>query len=248
MQVETLWRYPVKSLGGERLAEATLTPDGVAGDRVVHVRRASGVLTGRTRHGLVTVPASTGADGEPVVAGYPWRSPEALELVRRHAGAEATLARHTGPERFDIANLLLVTDAELAAFTRVHGGPLDVRRVRPNVVIGGFPADALDGGLEDLLDGALGQVLAVGEALVGVLQRRGRCVVTTIDPDSGRLDLDVHRTIRRELGNLLGLDCWVIRPGVVRVGDPVEWAGPLGRGVRPGHVGGWIVGARYDVG
>jgi hypothetical protein len=244
MRVEALWRYPVKSLGGERLAEAALTSDGVAGDRLVHVRRASGVLTGRTRHGLVTVPASTGADGEPLVSGHPWRSSEALELVRRHAGADASLARHAGPERFDIANLLIVTDAELGELARVHGAPVDVRRLRPNVVIGGFPTEELD----DVLDGAPGGTLAVGEALVGVLQRRGRCVVTTIDPDSGRLDLDVHRTIRRERGNLVGLDCWVIRPATVRVGDPVEFAGRLRDDVEPGRFGGWIVGARYDVG
>ena len=82
MHVSTLWRYPVKSLGGEPLPRAELTLDGVRGDRRVHVGTVGGPLTGRTRHGLLTVPASTGSDGEPLVAGHPWRSAEAAELIR----------------------------------------------------------------------------------------------------------------------------------------------------------------------
>ena len=33
MQVDELWRYPVKSLQGERLTGAEVGPDGLAGDR-----------------------------------------------------------------------------------------------------------------------------------------------------------------------------------------------------------------------
>ena len=57
MHVSQLWRYPIKSLGAEPLRSAQLTADGIAGDRVVHVHNARGPLTGRTRHGLLTVPA-----------------------------------------------------------------------------------------------------------------------------------------------------------------------------------------------
>ena len=58
MHVGRLWRYPVKSLGGEPLAEAELTADGVSGDRIVHIGGTHGPLTGRTRHSLVTVPSA----------------------------------------------------------------------------------------------------------------------------------------------------------------------------------------------
>ena len=44
MQVAGLWRYPVKSLGGEALVEAELTSDGIVGDRRVHVRGGGGPL------------------------------------------------------------------------------------------------------------------------------------------------------------------------------------------------------------
>jgi uncharacterized protein len=37
MHVAGLWRYPVKSLAGESLTVATLTPEGIPGDRVAHL-------------------------------------------------------------------------------------------------------------------------------------------------------------------------------------------------------------------
>jgi uncharacterized protein YcbX len=51
LRVAELWRYPVKSLRGEQLNAATVTTDGVHGDRLVHVRGPRGLLTGRTRPG-----------------------------------------------------------------------------------------------------------------------------------------------------------------------------------------------------
>ncbi len=81
MQVSQLWRYPVKSLRGEALASAVVTRDGIVSDRVVHVAGARGPLTGRTRHGLLSLEASTGPTGPPLVGGYPWVSDEAAALV-----------------------------------------------------------------------------------------------------------------------------------------------------------------------
>ena len=136
MHVSRLWRYPVKSLGGEELADAQLTDDGVAGDRLVHVSTPYGPLTGRTRHSLLTIPARTGDDGEPRVAGVPWRSPAAAELIHRHAGPQAVLRRYDGPERFDVLNLLVATDSAVAELGA------DVRRLRPNILLGGGPGTA----------------------------------------------------------------------------------------------------------
>jgi hypothetical protein len=69
-------------------------------------------------------------------------------------------------------------------------------------------------------------------------------VVTTIDPDTGAQDLDVHRRIRREFGGVLCLDSWVIQAGMVGVGDTVE---VVPTDELPDRVGGWIVGAPYTV-
>jgi uncharacterized protein len=226
MHVESLWRYPVKSLGGEPLETAAFTDDGVEGDRLVHVQGPRGVLTGRTRYGLLTIPASTGPDG-PLVDGHPWDSWEAHALVLPHGGR---LTRYTGPERFDVLNVLVATDGQ------VEAAGVDVRRLRPNILIGGVEA-----GAEDSWPG---HALVIGDVVIGMFQKRARCVVTTIDPDTGEQDLDVHRRIRHEFGGVLCLDSWVIRPGPVSVGDTVE---VVPTDELPDRVGGWIVGAPYAV-
>ena len=228
MHVAGLWRYPVKSLGAEPLAEAELTSDGVLGDRLVHVRGQHGPLTGRTRHGLLTVPASTGPDGVPRVAAHRWDSPEAAEIIEARAGAGSRLVKFHGPERFDVLNLLVATDGAVARFG--HG----VGRLRPNILIGGVPAEAEASWP--------GQALAIGDAVIGVYSQRQRCIVTSIDPGSGEQDLDVFRRIRQSFGGNLALNCWVIQPGTIRRGQAVEL---IATDERPDRIGGWIVGAPY---
>jgi uncharacterized protein YcbX len=230
MDVAGLWRYPVKSLAGEALAEAELTGDGVRGDRLVHVRGPHGPLTGRTRHGLLTVPAGTGPDGVPRVDGHRWDSPEAAEIVEERAGAGSELVAFEGPERFDVLNLLVATDGAVDRFG--HG----VGRLRPNILIGGVPAEAEASWP--------GQALAIGDALIGVYTQRLRCIVTSIDPDTGEQDLDVFRQIRHFFDGLLALNCWVIKPGTIQLGQAVEL---VRTDQRPARVGGWIVGAPYSM-
>lgn len=228
MHVAGLWRYPVKSLSGETLSTAQLTSDGISGDRVVHVAGPRGPLTGRTRHGLLTVRASTGPDGVPQVAGHPWDSPRAAQVVRAAAGPDARLVGYRGPERFDVLNLLVATDGAVAEFGA------DVRRLRPNLLIGGVPANA-----EHRWPG---HALVIGEAVIGIHSVRQRCIVTSIDPDTGEQDLDVFRRIRQRFGSKLALNAWVIRPGAIHVGDPVTRQRTI---ARPDRGGGWIVGAPY---
>lgn len=230
MHVDALWRYPVKSLGGEPLEQAELTRDGVRGDRLVHVRGARGPLTGRTRHGLLTVPATTGPDGEPRVAGTPWDGPEAAALIARHAGPDAQLVAYDGPERFDVLNLLVATDSAVAELGA------DVRRLRPNILLGGVAP-----GAERTW---AGRALAIGAALIGIRGLRQRCVVTTIDPDTGAQDVDVLRRIGAEFDSRIALNCWVIEPGTIRRGDRAEI---VDTATQPEHDGGWIVGAPYVV-
>ncbi len=228
MHVEALWRYPVKSLAGEQLQQAAATADGLQGDRLVHVRGPRGPLTGRTRPGLLTLPASTDTDGVPRVAGHPWNTAAAATLIRQRAGQTAELRAYAGPERFDIGNILVATDGAVARFG------YDVRRLRPNLLLGGVPAEA-----EATWPG---HALIIGDAVIGLHSLRMRCNVTTIDPDTGHQDLDVFRRLRKDFGGELALNAWVIRPGTIRVGDPVRLAET---DATAPHLGGWIVGAPY---
>lgn len=230
MHVGGIWRYPIKSLREERLVEATMTLDGIPGDRLVHVRGPRGPLTGRNRHGLLTLPTSTGADGVPQVAGHPWNMPAAQRVIEAHAGQGAELVAYDGPERFDVLNLLVATDGAVRRFGH------DIRRLRPNLLINDVPPDA-----EATWPG---KALAIGDTLIGVHSLRQRCVVTSIDPDTGEDDAAVYRRIRKEFGGKLALNCWVIQPGTVR---PLDGVDIVPTDAQPAHLGGWIVGAPYTV-
>jgi len=202
-----LWRYPVKSLAGEPLTSATLTPEGIPGDRVVHVCGPEGVRTSRKHHRLLGLRGTLGPDARPRINGHPWDSAEALALIKNAAGDDAWLEAWEGLERFDILPLLVATDGAVAAFGR------DIRRLRPNILIGGVE------GLAER-DWA-GAQLHIGDALIRLDALCGRCVMTNVDPDTLERDPQVLKDIGRRFGGRLALDADVVRGGTVRVGNEV---------------------------
>jgi uncharacterized protein len=212
MTLDAIYRYPVKSLAGEAVETAVLTALGVPGDRIVHVRGPEGVRSARRQFRLLGLRGTLDADLVPRINGHLWHRPEALALVRAEAGADAWLEAYDGPDRFDVLPLLVATDGALAAFGR------DVRRLRPNLVIGG-----VDGVDEFTWAGA---ELHIGEAVVGLDSRRGRCPMTTVDPDTLERDPAVLRDIGRRFGGRLALNATVVTAGRIRVGDAVRLVRP----------------------
>lgn len=207
LHVAGLWRYPVKSLAGESLAVATLTPMGIPGDRIVHVCGPEGVRTARRHHRLLGLRGTLGPDARPRINGHQWDSPAALALIRNAAGDDAWLEAHEGLERFDILPLLVATDGAVKMFGH------DVRRLRPNILIGGVA-----GMTETLWEG--GQ-LRIADTVVRLDALRGRCTMTTVDPDTLERDPEVLKDIVRRFGGRLALDADVVRAGTVRLRDDV---------------------------
>ena len=219
MRLAEIWRYPVKSMAGESLAEAELTRDGVESDRLLQVRLGDRIVTSRSRPGLLGHRAWIGADGEILVDGRTWGDAAVVADVDRAAGAGARLVRTAFVgERFDILPLLVMTDGAIAAISdaSLAAGSVetDRRRFRPNLLIEGVPGFA-ERGWEN-------RRLRVGDAVVGLADLRGRCVMTTFDPDTLEQEPRVLRTVVERTGGVLGLNAEVVRPGRVRVGDPVE--------------------------
>lgn len=234
--VRELWRYPVKSLRGEQVSTTALTEAGLEGDRLVRPQSLSGRrMSARQYPGLLGLSATTADDGTPLVNGLPWSSEKAQALVRAASADDIRLIEDRSRIRFDVLPVSLVTVGAL----RELG--IDLRRLRPNIVI-----DGIEGLAER---GWHGLSLRVGGAVVGVRQVRGRCVMTTFDPDTLEQDHGVLQQIVDDYDGRFALDCYVVEPGPVAVGDAFEVLGPwtladdvaqrqLGGMVRPATVPG----------
>jgi uncharacterized protein YcbX len=209
MKVTEIWRYPVKTMAGEKLPRVRIGPLGIDGDRVVHVEDAQErVLTSRSHPRFLGHKGTLAPDGEPRVDGRPWNSPDVAATVVDIGGPGAKLVRDDGVERFDVLPLLVATDGAIAAFGHDH------RRLRPNIVIGG---------VEGLTEREWpGGCLRIGTVLIGVQDVRLRCIMTAYDPDTLVRDKEITRDIYRRFEGKLALNCFVIAGGDITVGDAVQ--------------------------
>lgn len=209
MHVSEIWRYPVKSLKGERLKETEITKLGIPGDRQIAVIRTINgrFLTSRSRPKLLGLQGSINVDGVPTINGHRWDWAEALQLVREAACEPVTLEQVPAPQAFDVLPLLVATDGAARYLN------IDHRRLRPNILLADVP---------DLEERNWpGRVIAIGDVRIHAEKLRDRCVMTTFHPDTQEQDPSVLHRIVYELDGSTALDSSVITPGKIRVGDAV---------------------------
>jgi uncharacterized protein YcbX len=225
-QVAEVWRYPVKSMAGERLEEVEVSWHGLAGDRrwafvQEHlVRSGFPWLTIRERARMAHYRPAFADPGRPDRSATVVTTPDGARLDV----VDPALAAELGPgvrvikqDRgvFDVEPVSLITTQSIAAIGELAGTPLDVRRFRPNLLVeaaagGDFPEEAW-----------VGSVLRIGDARVRVDQQDKRCVMVNVDPLTTGRDPRVLRTIARERASCLGVYGATVQPGRIRVGDPV---------------------------
>lgn len=142
-------------------------------------------------------------------------------FVREVTGDETlSLLRVDEPEYGGGMHRVSIVSRASVADVGVHtgGAALDPRRFRMLIEV-----DGLDAYEEDAWQD---RRIRIGEAIVRCGDRMPRCVMTTLDPDTGEQNAPVldalaeHRKVGSEL--LLGVYGDVERPGVIRIGDPVE--------------------------
>jgi uncharacterized protein len=203
MRVAELWRYPVKSLGGERLSEAEIAPDGVTGDRMIAVHDAKGEVTwAGAIPGLMRVTADA-LLAQPAESRARWLSAA--------VGEQVTLAPHTPP-----GVLHVLSTASLRTLgAALPDSALDTTRFRPNVVLDvdgpGCPEQSW-----------IGRRLEIGGVRLRFTEACDRCVVITKETPTVPHDRGVLRWVAREWGNAFGVYAAVETPGRIRVGDPVR--------------------------
>lgn len=208
MYISEIWRYPVKSMAGEMLRRSQLSVSGIDGDRAIQVRDAEGhTVTSRTFPGLLGLRATMDDRMQALVDGRPWTDKRVLAAVQDIVGPGARLVEDDSRDRFDILPLLVATDGAVAAFGR------DRRRLRPNIIVGG-----VEGMDERTWEG--GQLM-IGDVVVGIHDLRGRCIMTTFDPDTLEHDPTVLRDIVKRFGGKLALNCEVLAGGTIEAGQEV---------------------------
>lgn len=218
--IQEIWRYPVKSMAGERVQSCLAGADGLEGDRRWALvdgspNRAGKLLTIRQHERLMTYRARLAGDGVEVLT----PDGEVRDLDGRLAGEIAAESgrplqlRDRPGANFDDSPVLVVNLAGVRAFAAEVGQPVDHRRFRANLYIDGL---APDQELE-----WLGRRIQAGEAELEVVLRCERCVVITRDPDTTVSSPELLRRLTETHETCMGVYCRVTRPGRLAVGDLV---------------------------
>jgi uncharacterized protein len=206
--VTGIWRYPVKSLRGERLVEVTVLADGLDGDR----QRA---LLVREGHARIDKPYR-GKENERL-----HMTPDPGDAIRiaRERGVE--LVVDDEQERyFDDAPVSVIVDRWLDELRAHVGYEVEAERFRPNFIVGST------NGFASLENELLGGELTIGYVRLRVRDTIRRCVTPTYGLHGGPSDPEILRFVANERANVMGVHCDVLRAGVVRTGDSVDFASP----------------------
>mgnify|MGYP000279666421 CR=1 FL=1 len=240
MRVTQIWRFPVKSVGGESMLAADVAEWGVVGDRgwSIHDTETGTTLTARRTPELlfasarivhdeliVRLPDGTeiGEDGDAELSAWLGRDVE-LRAADDDDEDDGEIDGPTYEVPLDFENDAdwvswqgpggAFHDSKWSRISLVSTGSLgdwDIRRFRTNIVVDGEGEDDF-----------VGDHVRIGDqAELAVFKQIDRCVmITRPQPDLDR-DIDLLKTINRDRANLLSIGCLIAAPGPIAIGDRV---------------------------
>jgi uncharacterized protein YcbX len=239
MRVTEIWRFPVKSMGGETLLDAEVTSLGIAGDRgwSLYDLATGTTLTARRTPELLFASARLVADDLAITL------PDGSEIggdgsaqLSAWLGRDVEL-RAAGEHNLDAGGLYEVpldaeNDSEWVSWTGPGGafhdsmstrlslvstatlGDWDRRRFRTNVIVD-----------ESGEDEFVGQRISIGDVTLDVTKQVDRCVMVSRPQPGLERDLQVLKTINAERSTFLAVGCLVAEAGVIALGDEVRARG-----------------------
>ena len=231
--VSEIWRYPVKSVGGESLASTPIDASGIAFDRgwsILDLASDKNLTARRTPELLM---ASARVEGTDVVITLPDKTETAddsalsawlrtdVSLVR--ASSDSTGA-FENPMDFENDADWISWDGPAEAFhdsarnrislvSAATMGEWAPARFRINLRVEGTQARAEDSWVE--------RTLKIADAELAVTKKIGRCVMVTRPQPGVERDLDVLRTINKIHAGDLGVASVPTGPATLTVGDQV---------------------------
>jgi uncharacterized protein len=237
-RVVEIWRYPLTSVGGERLAHAEVGPDGVVGDREyglidsVTGQPAAPEKDIRWRKALHLNAASDSGTGPVLVfpdcRTYRLDDPALNGVLADYFGFPAAIAAYAHTKRpmgFPLTRyrhphfpLHMLTTASLRKLADLRkAAAIDSRRFRPTVVI---DAGEAEGFVENRW---IGRRMRLGGTHLTVQEDTKRCGVTFISQPGLKEDPDILRSILRHNGRNLGIYCSIEGPGTIEVGEELSF-------------------------
>jgi hypothetical protein len=235
--VAELWRYPVKSMAGERVRSLRADWRGAGGDRTHAVlyehKGATKRLTAREAPGMLAWSAAypfapdaglDPADPPPAMVTAPdgsrlsWQDPRLRRRLSDALGKEVDLRRDVEGQQDVGRTLHLTTEATRLALEAELGQPLDLRRFRPNVHLEA-DAPAWD---EQGWDGRT--LRFEGGAVLQVVESCERCAIPNRDPDTREKWPELLRHLTAQHGQVFGIYARVVIAGRLAVGQRVEIA------------------------
>jgi uncharacterized protein YcbX len=234
-QVLELWRWPVKSMGGERLRSTRMDTRGAGGDRthaVLHEHKGEWQpLTAREAPRLLAWRASypfapdAGVRPEnppyavvtaPSGRSFSWDDPRLSTALSADLDRPVRLRRDIAGIQDLERSVLLTVQATHEALAGELDAPLDLRRFRPNVHL------ALDAAAweEHGWEGAT--VRFAGGVVLRLLHPCVRCAIPTRDPRTQEKWPELLRHLDARHGTLFGINARVLQSGRVAAFESVE--------------------------
>jgi uncharacterized protein YcbX len=252
--VDSLWRYPVKSMRGEELDEAFAGFSGIYGDRLFAFKSSASpkgfpYLTAREQTRLLqyrprfrypnkaarpvnlTEAESMGAN--PVSANpselmvdvetpdgrtLAIDDPVLMELVRTDIDPKHQLTLMRSERAMtDCRPFSMFSLQSARQLGEETGMPIDKRRFRANVYV---DLTSTEGFGENSF---VGKSLRIGpKVVVTVLERDPRCVMITLDPDTGEKTPAILKKVAQAHEGMAGVYGAVMIEGMLHKGDSVE--------------------------
>ena len=225
-----LWRWPVKSMAGERLDRLRLEGHGVTGDRAHAVLREHKgrivPLTAREAPRLLAwharyPPTANGRLPEaqliaPDARRFDWGDPGLAAALADDLGRPVRLRRDLDGIQ-DLPNSVLVTfEATRAALAAELGAEIDLRRFRPNLHLALDAPAWAEAAWE-------GRKLRFGGGLeLELLHPCVRCAIPTRDPDTQAKWAGLLRHLAARHHTQFGINARVLAPASVAAGAPAE--------------------------
>lgn len=234
--VVSIYRYPIKGFPGECLKDAVLRAnEGIAGDRAIGL--GSGAMAVDSLGGWTPCQAFQRMTIRPDLTTFQVdKNNRELKLTSPDGTSESIDARSTNLEKLSVvfgenapihratgnrgywdhqdAAISIINLSTIEAIARTVGRPIDPLRFRANIHVRAEPWSEFQW---------LGTRLGIGDAQLDVIRPIDRCKTTSVDVETGKVDLNMPALLIRHFGHMYcGVYATVHRSGTIVSGARID--------------------------